>query len=82
MGECGEHLLLLNTYLKTDIFSTILKDKYINMIVAEPMDNHRDSSVKHLCNPPFLVVSHTETYTGKYRLKRNLLETFGKLIEL
>ena len=53
-----------------------LKDKYINMIVAEPMDNHRDSSVKHLCNPPFLVVSHTETYTGKYRLKRNLLETF------
>lgn len=82
MGECGEHLLLLNTYLKTDIFSTIFKDKYINMIVAEPMDNHRDSSVKHLCNPPFPVVSHTETYTGKYRLKRNLLETFGKLIEL
>ena len=38
--------------------------------------------MKHLCNPPFLVVSHTETYSGKFRLKRNLLKTFGKLIEL
>ena len=45
MGECGEHLLLLNTYLKTDIFSTLFKDKYINMIVAEPMDKTTEKAV-------------------------------------
>ena len=45
MGECGEHLLLLNTYLKTGIFSMIFKDKYINMIVAEPMDKITEEAV-------------------------------------
>ena len=45
MGECGEHLLLLNTYLKTGIFSMIFKDKYMNMIVAEPMDKITEEAV-------------------------------------